>query len=254
MRVLTCALLGLGLVLSAGASAWCDEQADAKAIIEKAVNARGGLDKLAKLKAGTTKTKGKIHARETPIPFTGTNTVQQPDKFRNELNVELMGVPVEIIIVFNGKEGWRAGPQGLQEFSAEQVAEQKHGLHAGQVNNLVVLLKEPGFKLKPLGESKIDGKAVVGVRVSKEGQRDISLFFDTATGLPVRTETLGKDPQQGTDFKAHTTYLDWKEIDGVKHPVKQATYRDGKVYLETEVLDLKTLDKVDPKLFDKPAE
>ena len=42
-------------------------------------------------------------------------------------------------------------------------------------------MKEKGYELSLIGEDKVEGKKVVGVRVSKKDQKDISLYFDAET-------------------------------------------------------------------------
>ena len=65
------AVLTVGFVLAVGAPARADDAADARKIIEKAVKAHGGQDKLDKLQGHTTKFKGNFHGMGQAIPMTG---------------------------------------------------------------------------------------------------------------------------------------------------------------------------------------
>ena len=62
MRWALGASLVMGLVLAAPALVRADDDAEMKALIEKAIKAHGGADKLNKQKATTMKFKGKIYA------------------------------------------------------------------------------------------------------------------------------------------------------------------------------------------------
>ena len=66
-----------------------------------------------------------------------------------------------------------------------------------KVARMVPLLKEKGYELSLIGEDKVEGKKVVGVRVTKKDQKDISLFFDKETGLLAKLEYRGADPSNG---------------------------------------------------------
>ncbi len=60
MRTLVCGTFVLSLLLTAGVRLQADDQADAKGIVDKAIKATGGEEKLAKHKAATSK--GKVTA------------------------------------------------------------------------------------------------------------------------------------------------------------------------------------------------
>src|SRR6266404_2493348 len=70
MRNIVCGTVGLGLLLTVGLRLQADEQAEAKRIIDKAIKAMGGEEKLAKYKAITSKGKGKINVMGNEIEFT----------------------------------------------------------------------------------------------------------------------------------------------------------------------------------------
>ena len=57
-----------------------DGDADARAIIDKAVKAHGGADNLAKVKASILKMKGKTEAGGMSIDFICTVSVQPPEQ------------------------------------------------------------------------------------------------------------------------------------------------------------------------------
>ena len=68
MRRIVCLAAAL-VVLTAGA-ARAEEKADSKAVIEKAIKAAGGEEKLAKFKAATFKMKGKWYGMGDGIDYT----------------------------------------------------------------------------------------------------------------------------------------------------------------------------------------
>src|SRR5438094_592207 len=103
MRKLLLLSAGVCLVLGlAGRVAAADET---QAIIDKAIKAHGGKDKLAKAKASEVKTKGKIHLGGG-IAFTGETYVQVPDKFKTVLELEVNNMNINVTTVFNGDKAW----------------------------------------------------------------------------------------------------------------------------------------------------
>ena len=81
-----CLLLGLtGPVLA---------EDTAQGIIDKAVKAHGGAEKLAKFKAVQTSGKGTIEVMGTTLSFTAEGAAQMPDKFKSALHLEIAGMKV----------------------------------------------------------------------------------------------------------------------------------------------------------------
>jgi hypothetical protein len=252
MRRLLHQLLTLGLLLGGIAAARADEQADCKAIIEKSVAARGGSEKLLKYTAATTKVKGMFHGLGQAIPVEGELAMQWPDKSRIAIEMDAMGLQFKFIAVYDGKQGWRRVNDDVTELSPEQLAEQKHSAYHGYVTSLAALLKDKQVTFKSLGESKVDDKPAVGVKVSKAGHRDVSLYFDKDTGLLAKSKVKVKDVERDQEFTQETLYGAYKDFNGVKHATKQGTKRDGTPFLELEVVELKPVEKLEPSVFAKP--
>src|SRR5438128_637955 len=63
-----------------------------KAVVEKAIKAAGGADKLGKLKAFTAKFKGKFDHKGESSDFTMNVSMQGTDQIKVELEVEDMGM------------------------------------------------------------------------------------------------------------------------------------------------------------------
>jgi hypothetical protein len=148
------------LVLGFAGVARADDQADCRAVVDKAIKALGGQGKLSKYKAATWKEKGVYHGMGTPLPYMGKYAVQWPGQFR----MEIEGV---FTIVLNGDKGWVKTEGGeVTEMTKDQLAEQKEQHYAGWVTRLLPL-KDKAFQLAPLGESKVGDRTAVGVKVSQ---------------------------------------------------------------------------------------
>jgi hypothetical protein len=243
-------LLLFGLLLTMAVPVQADDKADAKAIIDKAIKATGGEEKLAKYKAITWKGKGKINLMGTEIEFTIEAAAQPPKQSRGQSEANFNCMKFERIQVVNGDKGWISMMGNTEEMSEEQLAAAKEELYAGWVATLVPL-KDAAFKLAPLGEIKVGDHPAVGVKVSHQDHKDISLYFDKDKGLLVKVQRRAKD-MMGQEVDQETLYSDYKEDSGLQHARKQKTKRDGNDFLELEVTQYKPVEKLDDSTFAKP--
>ena len=246
---LTVVVLGM----AAASAARADDQAALRAVIGQAVKATGGEDKLSQMKALTFKSKGKFYGMGDGTDYAGEWAIQPPNKIRFQIDFEANAMKFTFLFVFDGKKGWMKINDDTMELDEDAVAEAKEDLHAGRVETLVPLLKDKGFELSPLGESKVLDHAAVGVRVTHKGHRDINLFFDKKTGLLLKNERMIKDQMMGGKERTQETlHSDYKDVNGVKHPMKLVIKRDGEKHVEGEVTDFQTKDKIDDSAFAKP--
>jgi hypothetical protein len=244
--------LAVAALLCAAGAARADDQADARALIDKAIKAHGGGDNIEKIKAVTMTMKGKVYRDGNEIDYTGSVAAQRPDKQRVEVNFEIGNMKFTFLQVFNKDKGWIALNDTVNALDKDAVAEVLEGMHA---NELEALYPAPfkDVKLSTLGEVKVEGKPALGVRVETKGRRDVSLFFDKETHQLVKSERRAKDVQAGGDeFAEEKFYSDFKEVGGVKVPYKLTIKRDGKVYIEGEITEYKPVEKVDDSQFGKP--
>lgn len=222
-----------------------------KAVVEKAIKAHGGEEKLSKFQASKIKAKGSMSAMGVDIDFNAEAASQLPDKIRVDLKLEIMGQAINVIQVYDGKKGWVSAQGQLMELEGDQLDELKDQAFGGYVESLVPLIKDKSIKLEPVGEEKVDGKPTVGIKVSAKGHRDIKLFFDKESGMLVKSQSRAKDPAM-QEVDAETFYKDYKDVDGVKQPMKLLVKHDGKKYLEAQVTEAKLFEKLDDTTFAKP--
>jgi hypothetical protein len=257
MRTLLSVSAAITLALVALAPARADEATDKEiqSLLDKAIQAHGGEANLTKHKAVTTKGKGKIHVMAMDFDFTITVIVQKPSQIWLEVTVEINGMSIAFTQAIDGDKGWIKVMDKVIDMDADKVAEGKAQMYSREVETLVPLKKDKAFTLKTLGETKIEGTDAVGILVTRKDQRDVSLYFDKKTSLLIKSESRGKDTDNGNkEFTGETFYSDYKEFDGVKHAMKLKQKRDGKEFLEMEMTEVTPQDKIDAATFAKPKE
>jgi hypothetical protein len=226
---------------------------DARAIIDKAIKAHGGQANLAKFQSQSIKGTGTFYGMgDDGIPFTGEFAFNGIDQSRFFVSATVGGQTFKILRILNKDKGWiKINDEQAQEMNKDQLAEERHNNYAGWVTSLAPL-GDKTFKLAAIGEVKVGDVAAIGVRVSKEGQRDISLYFDKAKGLLIKSERMMRDVDGGDkEMSEEVLYSNYKEVEGSQQPTKLLIKRDGKRFVEAEANEIRA-QKLDPSLFARP--
>jgi len=242
--------LAIMLVTAAGASVRADEK-DPGAILEKAIKATGGEEKLNKLDAMSWKTKATVRINGENNPFSADSTVQGLDRYKTEFEVEFGGNSVKGVVVISGSKGWAKFGDQTMDMEEDRIANEKRMVYLQVIPTKLVILKEKGYKLEAADEQKVLDKPAVGIKVTGPDGKDFTIYFDKESGLPARivARVIGFD---GQEFTQETTVTDYKEFDGIKKATKSESKRDGEDFVKAEVSDFKVLDKVDAKTFAAP--
>jgi hypothetical protein len=251
MRIQRCAPWAVGILLATGLPLFAADQDEAKIIIDKAIKAHGGQEKLAKFKALTLRLKGTIHQGGMDIAFSGEVVTQGIDQNRLALDADGNGTKFTFVQVLSGDKAWNKVNDTTEELNPDQLAEVKEGAYHNWVMTLAPL-KDKAFTLSSLGEVKVEKRPALGVRVSSKGHRDVNLYFDKETFLLVKTEMRVKDDQSGMEVSQEDTYSDYKDINGIKEAMKIVVRRDDKPFVEATVEEVKREEKLDDSIFSKP--
>lgn len=237
-----------------GGAARGDEEAEARAVLERAIAAHGGAEKLARYTAATMKIRGRLHnGLGAACDFTGV-TAAAPRKLRVEVYLTVPGRGLKTVQVLNGGQGWMAHNDQVRPLSREELDEEKEHLYVGVVSHLVAL-REKHYRVEALGEADIYGREAVGLRVRRKGRRDVNLYFHKMTGLLLRTECLVKDLESGgREFVVETLYDDYRPVDGVQVAHRFTIRRDGRLYVQSEAVEVKVAERLDDRLFARPGE
>jgi hypothetical protein len=234
------------VVLTAYTSARADEQA-AKVILDKAIKASGGEERLSKTKAFTVKGKGKIVVDGTDIPFSFQTTAKGIEQYRSTYEGEADGEKFTGATVIDGDKGWRKVDDDVQKLEGESLDNEKRIAYLEVAPTLLTLLKGKGFKLDLAAEEK----ATSGIRATGPDGKEFTIRFDKESGLPIRLSGKVVD-EEGQEFTQETTFEEYREFDGIKLATKSSITKDGERYIEVEGMELKVLDKVESDTFAEP--
>ncbi len=239
-----------------------------EAILDKAVKALGGEEKLRGAKA--LMWKFKMEAPGAPgmtEKTSGQWTVQGIDQARKELETEDKGTKYQQLFVLDGNRGWSKTGEGKPTpFAAPLKTSVRREVNLEVLPRTILPLKGKVFKVKAVGQTTVEGKPAVGVLVTEPDDkeftrplpsRQFTLYFDKENGLPVKlvyTESFVSG-RQTTEM----SFRDYKDFDGIKVATRIDTRRTFVNFKgsstreqQVEISDFRALAEVDAKTFAEP--
>jgi len=207
-------------------------------LVEKYIQALGGMDALKKVSSRVEKGKASSAGREYPVdilaksPAKGLTVTHLPDG--------------DLASAYSAQSGWQLAPgRPTRELTGTEI----DGAKIDSSFYFPVHLTEILSEFETTGIEKIDAHSVFAVRGRQPNQLPIRLFFDQESGLLVRQiryepTPLGRIPVQ-TDFS------DYRDTNGVKVPYQRITSRPGR-RLVTKIDSVEQNIKLEDSKFEKP--
>ena len=153
--------------------------------------------------------------------------------------------------MLNGERAWVAVDGQPQKPDPAAVAEMRDAFYVQQIVRLAPLVGDRRFTPTTLPDTQVNDRTAAVIRVQTENHKDLTLYFDRATGLLSKTEFMINDGA-GKEQKQEIYYGDFRDINGYIRPLKMAIYREGKKIMMAEMTDIQYLDRVDETQFTGP--
>jgi hypothetical protein len=243
--------VAIAVVLGApGRNARADELKPEE-IIDKAIRAHGGEEKLKQLSAFTLKDR-RIY--ENGPTWNYEVTADVPERYRSEMKVGPEG-NTRSMIVIDGDHGWlkMAGDAATPYPASFLRTMRKQTIpYTGprSILRLRARQKNPQCHISVTGECTIDGHQAVGLRMKLEGGPQETWFFDQQSGLLLKSESRTAS-FEGEESVNVTTYENYETLDGFPLARKETTQQDGKLAYTKELIDFKVATP-SQGTFDKP--
>jgi len=210
-------------------------------VFTKYLKARGGEEALGKFKSRVER--GSVEVAPMGAKGTFETSQKAPDKVVTTINLAGLGT---IQNGYDGAVGWSKDPfNGLRELQGGELSAMRRG----------ALFNPAGWR-KLYREMKVTGRAKVGeretyiVEAAHEGGTPDKLYFDTQTGLLLRTDAVVEGPQGRVPTES--TFEDYREVDGILMPHTTRVVQ-GPVTFIVRVEEVKHDAPVEDKIFAKPA-
>jgi hypothetical protein len=248
MRICFLIILAFGFGLAVLPARAGDEAA--RALVARAVKAHGGQATLAKYPAVSGKFKGTFHGLGDALAVTGDFAAYGANRTKFAIEGVLDGQKFLLAQVLDGDKGWYKLNDDTEELDEEALAEAKEEAYVDWVASLAPL-RDKQFRLVMVGDIQIEKRPARGVTVSCKDHRDVNLYFDKESGLLVKTEARVKD-DNGQEVTEETMLSEYKEVQGTKQAMRMTLRRDGKLYLESEITEIRLEERLDASVFGRP--
>lgn len=219
-----------------------------EAIVNRAIQAHGGADVLAKMKAVIVTSRGKANFGGPEVEGTREAKWALPDRA-----IWILDFPRERLkttLVVNGLSGWQqvntAPAMDMPPTAYNTMVDDAYAYWL----STVAPLSRKDLTITPGGEATIDGQPAIGVKITKADRPEAVLYFSKANGLLLKVAYKGREA--GTPTPKEIVLSDHKEFERIKLPTKVVDIKSGMKMGEWQVTDYKFVDKFDAGVFRKP--
>ncbi len=232
----------------AAAAAQAPAEITADYLIDRYIAARGGLDAMNSIK--TMRMKGEVEMMGMVLPITVYS--QRPRSQRSEVEVAQMGAT--FINAFDGETAWAINPMmssAPQKMTGDILRITRANSH---FDGALVEAREMGYEVEYQGEAEVRGKPAHKLLVKRPEVGDVTVYLDAETGLNVKTEAEGINPQSGTVIPQATYYLDYREVNGVPSAHRLEIETGGSVTQVLTFSEVEANPDIDESLFKFPGQ
>jgi hypothetical protein len=226
-----------------------DDQA--KALVEKTIKAVGGAEKLGKFASFTARSEGKMFGPD--FDYVEENSSVLPEKYRFSIELSNQMAKLKQVMVFNGPKAWTK-IENLKAIALpkEAAAAFQDYFYALRLVMVPVGLKEKDMTLSLVGEVNVGDRPAIGLSVTCKGKRDVTIYYDKETSLPVKMELNALDTISEKEVQHEFLFSQHKELEGVRFPLEMVWNKDGKKFMTREFKELRPAEKLDAGLFAEP--
>ncbi len=203
-------LISLTLILTVGLSS----AMDARELIEKNIEATGGMKKLDSIQSSLSH--GKALAQGMEFPFVMRQI--RPNMMR--LEVEIMGM--KMIQAYDGDKGWVINPMaGITVAQEMGELENKSFKFQANMEGPLFNYKEKGYTVEYIGEADVEGTPVYHLRLDTNDDMVLDMYMDQEYYLLIKLSSTVTWEEQV--IESDTYMSDFQEVDGVVMPFSMET-------------------------------
>jgi hypothetical protein len=211
------------------------------ALLDQAIAAKGGLDKLRAIKSIVAKQTQSTHRPDGETQVETTNYIQYPDRFRVEAPDVVQG--------YDGAHAWMKDRGGVHD-APESLARDAALSLRRDVVALLLAAKDGALATRLLPDVKDpEGHVSHALEISATDLNPIVLYIDPETSMVRKRLFTANAPGRPI---VEEQFSDYRPVDGVQFAF-QATQKVGPLSVERKVTDVKFNTPIDPTLFKRPA-
>lgn len=224
-----------------------------QAILDRAIAAMGGEEKVRKLGSCLYLSEAILYANGQPQPtMKMRRLVRLPDSVR--LEIETPGKEKSQVTVYtlHNQKGWMHQEGQYSDMNDRLTQALRDDLHCLKVQYLLEA-KDPRYSLQLLPRKRVEGVAAVGMNVRGEGVPDMNLYFDSATGLLLKSEMRVRDSVLGHMIYQEIFLQDYQPLAGIPYPTRIIIYQNYSKYMEMTVKELRPQATIRDNEFIRPG-
>ena len=225
-----------------------EEGAKAKALLDRLVAAKGGLERLRGIKTITAQTTSLGPAQAGgggSVEVKSVTMLEYPARARIEATLPL-GQQIQVL---DGDRAWVRDPSGVHDLAPAQVDLFKAGLRRDVVA-LLLAAEGGGVRVRLLPDVKDDsGRLYQALELSSSTIEPLVILVDPQTSL-IAKQTYVSGPGQPI---IEEQYSDYRAVDGIQVAFTTKVVRGGSPVFERRVTDIKFNAPLDPALFRRPT-
>jgi predicted Zn-dependent peptidase len=221
-----------------------DEQA--RAIIARAVEAKGGLETLKQIRTVVARATTTVRTpRDEEAEVETTTYIEYPDRFRVEA-----GLPFgQVVQTYNRGAAWTVDPRGTRDASVQE----RRQFEAAVKRDIVALLvraSSSAIEMRTRADESHEGRTLKAVELWGGDLDPVVVHVDAETGDVMRqlyTVDTPEGPQQVEEL-----FSDYRTVNGVRVAYRAEVRRGGARQLERSVTDFQINVPIADNLFRKP--
>ena len=212
-------------------------------LIEKAVRAKGGIERLRAIRTIKLSSTTTILDGPSPVDIDTTHFIEYPSAFRVDAKMPAGA----LVQVFNRGDYWVQDTKGTRSPSAP-MADQIRGSVQRDVVGLLIALTDGKLKATRLPDITEEGRALPVIAVQGSGMQPVALVLDPVTSL-ILSERYVVPPGDRVEER----FSDYRNVDGLQVAFMAVVSKGGQPILNRRVRSFEYNIPLDPALFTKPS-
>jgi len=147
-----------------------------------------------------------------------------PDHERIELTKDR-----DWIIIYAGNKAYETTFRGTRELEEKALREYLARRDFALEHILREWRKDPRIAAFYDGPTIAESKSVEKVTLINGRNQQVTLYFDSQSGLPIKKEYELRDPNTGDRLREYETYDQYRPVQGIVTPHVVTRYRDGEI-------------------------
>ena len=216
-----------------------------RALIARAVAAKGGETLLRSIQTVRAESVATVQSDGINTDLPSTTTIRYPAAFR----IEALTPAGKLVQVFSAGKYWVQDPSGVHDAPDSMAAIIRGNVQRDTVPLLLAL--HDGKVSASLGEIAEEGRKLPVLDVALPGSTPVTLVFDPASGLLIRSKYRIAAP--GGDVAVEEIYSNYRDVHGLQVPFTTDVRRDGAPAVHRTLRNFEFNVPVDPALFNRPS-